>query len=470
MDQYTSAIESRNAVHAGRKSAVDLTGEALLLIESIDSSDYVLNSVLALTSDALDQATANDKSAGKRPLEGLPILIKDNIEAVGLPATAGSLALVGRVVTKDSALVSRLRDAGAVIIGATNLSEWANIRSSNSTSGWSGVGGLTANPWIHSRSAGGSSSGSGAAVAAGLVPLVIGSETDGSIICPASLNGCVGIKPTVGSVPRDGMVPISTSQDSPGPMGRSVGDIALLLEVLMAKTGFVDVTANQDELRIGVVREWLTKHDATNALFEESVRKLANAGINLVEINLPTPKESVSDEEFQVLMYELKTDLGRYLKARPGDGVKSLEDVVKFNLAHADQEMEYFKQEIFDQAVQLGGRSKVYQKIRDRNLAWAQATLTKAFDGVDVLVGATYAPAWVSALGQGDDFSTASSITLAPSIAGTPIGALPMGLVDGLPVGMGVLSRKNDEINLVRAMARIESILGLGILVPTFRK
>jgi amidase len=274
----------------------------------------------------------------------------------------------------------------------------------------------------------------------------------------------------VGSVPRDGMVPISTSQDSPGPMGRSVRDVALLLEVLMAKTGFVDAAANQDELRIGVVREWLTKHDAANALFEESVQKLANAGINLVEINVPTPKESVSDEEFQVLMYELKTDLGRYLKARPGDGVKSLEDVVKFNLAHADQEMQYFKQEIFDQAVQLGGRSKVYQKIRDRNLAWAQATLTKAFDGVDVLIGATYAPAWVSALGQGDDFSTASSITLAPSIAGTPIGALPMGLVDGLPVGMGVLSRQNDEMNLVRAMARIEAIFGLGILVPTFRK
>ena len=216
-------------------SSIKHINESLQKIEKVDKNGYKLNSVLAISESAFAEAEAYDRNGKDLPLQGLPILIKDNIEALGLPATAGSTALLNTPIIKDSSVANRLRNAGAIIIGATNLSEWANIRSTKSTSGWSAVGGLTANPWLHGRSAGGSSSGSGAAVAAGLTKWAIGSETDGSIICPASLNGCVGIKPTVGSIPRDGMIPISSSQDTPGPMTQTVAQAALLLDVLTEK-------------------------------------------------------------------------------------------------------------------------------------------------------------------------------------------------------------------------------------------
>jgi amidase len=468
--QFSSARETIELIATGKVTAAAETTEALERIHKIDQSGYELNSVLAVSADALERAREIDNKKSARPLEGLPVLIKDNIEAVGLPATAGSLALAGREVQRDSTLVQRLREAGAVIIGATNLSEWANIRSTKSTSGWSAVGGLTANPWIHQHSAGGSSSGSGAAVAAGLVTLAVGSETDGSIVCPASVNGCVGIKPTVGTVPRDGMIPISSSQDSPGPMGRSVRDVALLLEVMTDTRGYQNVAENNDNVRIGVVREWLTQSDKTNQLFDDSLKLLEKSGISLVEITIPSPAETVSEDEFNVLMLELHDDLAHYLAGRPGTGPKTLKDVVEFNLAHADLEMQYFKQELFDQALELGGRGEKYREVRARNLLWANSLLGSALEAVDVLVGAAYAPSWVSVLGKGDDYASASWISMAPAIAGTPIGALPMGLVDGLPVAMGVVCRANDEMNLVRAMSRIESALGLGVLLPTFRK
>ena len=238
---------------------------ALNKIQEIDQSGYTLKSILAIRSEALADADAYDKAGKELPLAGQPIVIKDNIEAVGLPATAGSLALADAPVLSDSPLVARLKEAGAIIVGATNLSEWANIRSTKSTSGWSAVGGLTANPWIHSHSAGGSSSGSGAAVAAGLVTMAVGSETDGSITCPASLNGCVGIKPTVGSVPREQMIPISASQDSPGPMAQTVKDAALLLEVMTGQTGFLTALDQLDGLRIGVVKSWITSNEIGRA-------------------------------------------------------------------------------------------------------------------------------------------------------------------------------------------------------------
>jgi amidase len=443
---------------------------ALEKFERIDRTGYTLNSVLAVREAALDDASAYDKNGKDLPLKGQPILIKDNIEAVGLPATAGSLALADTPVQSDSPLVARLKEAGAIIVGATNLSEWANIRSTKSTSGWSGVGGLTANPWIHAHSAGGSSSGSGSAVAAGLVAMAVGSETDGSIVCPASVNGCVGIKPTVGSVPRDQMIPISGSQDSPGPMAQTVADAALLLEVMTGQSGFVAALDQSAGIRIGVVKNWLTSNEKTNALFQAAVDAIAKAGITVVEIDIPTPKDQVGDDEYDVLKHELHSDLGAYLSKRPGAKVKSLAQVVAFNLQHRDTEMQYFKQEIFDEALQIGGRGPKYQMKRDRNLNWANMTLAKALAEVDVLIGCTYSPAWVSKLGSGDDYAGASWITTAPSIAGTPIGTVPMGLVDGLPVGLGVVAARNNEVALVRAMAAIESALGLGILTPTFTK
>jgi amidase len=443
---------------------------ALHKIETIDKSGYTLNSVLAVREAALADADAYDKAGNDLPLKGQPILIKDNIEAHGLPATAGSLALADTPVESDSPLVTRLKEAGAIIVGATNLSEWANIRSTKSTSGWSAVGGLTANPWKHAHSAGGSSSGSGAAVAAGLVAMAVGSETDGSITCPASVNGCVGIKPTVGSVPREQMIPISASQDSPGPMAQTVADAALLLEVMTGQSGFVSALNNADGLRIGVVKNWLTSNEGTNALFHNAVDALAKAGITIVDIDIPQPKDQVGDDEYDVLKHELVSDLGAYLKNRKGAKVQSLAQVVAFNLQNRDTEMKYFKQEIFDEALQIGGRGPKYQMKRDRNLNWAKLTLAKALADVDVLIGCTYSPAWVSKLGQGDSYEGSSWITSAPSIAGAPIGTVPMGLVDGLPVGLGVVAARNNELALVRAMSAIERALGLGVLTPTFIK
>ena len=401
---------------------------SLTKIADIDKSGFQLNSVLAVT----ENLNFNEADG---PLAGVPILIKDNIEALGLPATAGSLALAETPVVRDSTIAKRLRAAGATIIGSTNLSEWANIRSGKSTSGWSAVGGLTANPWKHAHSAGGSSSGSGAAVGAGIVSMAVGSETDGSIVCPASLNGCVGIKPTVGSIPRDAMIPISASQDTPGPMAQSVAQAALLLEVLTGKAGYQLAVNGSSEIRIGVVKEWVTQNPGTNQLFQELVSKFSKQ-VKIVEISLPAPSDQEGESEFKVLMHELNEDLASYLATRQGARVKTLQDVVDFNLANKGSELQHFGQEYFDMALKLGGRNNDYQKLRSENLDWAiNQVLNPAFEKFDILIGETYAPAWKSNLGGGDDYGSASWISMAPAIAGTPIGALPMGLVDGLPVG-----------------------------------
>lgn len=438
--------------------------DALAKVAEIDRSGYKLNSVLALKENLEINTTQG-------PLSGVPILIKDNIEAIGLPATAGSLALVGREVVRDSTIAKRLRAAGATIIGSTNLSEWANIRSGKSTSGWSAVGGLTANPWKHQHSAGGSSSGSGAAVAANIVTMAVGSETDGSIVCPASLNGCVGIKPTVGSIPRDAMVPISSSQDTPGPMTQTVAQSALLLDVLTDKKEYAKSIDEDFSIKIGFVNGWITKDDATNQLLSDLISALGKANISVGEISLPEPTEQDGQDEFKVLMHELNEDLGTYLSGRPGEGVRNLQDVVNFNLSNSDREMQYFAQEYFDSALELGGRNSNYQTLRANNLDWAKnKVLNPAFEKFDILIGATYSPSWVSNLGGGDDFTSASWISMAPAIAGTPIGCLPMGLVNGLPVGVGVVSRANQEHLLMNVMAKIERSIGFGVLQPTFIK
>lgn len=436
---------------------------ALEKVSEIDKSGYKLNSILALSEDL----TFNESTG---PLSGVPILIKDNIEAIGLPGTAGSLALTDTPVVRDSTIAKRLRGAGATIIGSTNLSEWANIRSSKSTSGWSAVGGLTANPWKHAHSAGGSSSGSGSAVAAGIVSMAVGSETDGSIVCPASLNGCVGIKPTVGSIPRDAMIPISASQDTPGPMAQSVSQAALLLDVLTGKSQYQAAVNADSAIRIGVVKEWVTQDPGTNQLFQELLSKLGKK-IELTEISLPEPSDTEGEAEFKVLMHELNEDLESYLSGRAGAKVKNLKDVVDFNEANQATELKYFGQEYFEMALELGGRNESYKKLRAANLDWAiNKVLTPGFEEFDILIGETYAPAWKSNLGGGDDYGSASWISMAPAIAGTPIGALPMGLVNGLPVAVGLVSRANQEERLIQAMALIEKTLALGLLKPTFLK
>ena len=467
MSSYLLAHETIAAIRSGKTTAAELATEALERIQSVDQSGYELNSVLAVSKSALSDAMKISKDL---PLSGLPIFIKDNIQAIGLPGTAGSKALENYPVKKDSELVTRLRVAGANIIGATNLSEWANIRSSKSTSGWSGVGGLTANPWIHKHSAGGSSSGSGSAIAGGLVTLAVGTETDGSIVCPASLNGCVGIKPTVGSVSRVGVVPISDAQDSPGPLARSVADAALLLEVLSGIPGLVTAAHSTQPLRIGIVKSWLSGDVGTDQLFEAAISALAKTNTTLVEIKVSAPAESVGSDEYECLLHELVDDLGIYLPGRTDGGLVSLAEVVKFNLSNAEIEMKYFGQELFDAALELGGRARAYNRKRSRNLLWATQTLDNALKDVDVLIGATYSPAWESTLGKGDDYGNNSWITMAPAIAGYPIGCIPMGITEGLPVGLGVVARANDEVRLVAAMAQIESALDLGVLQPTFTK
>ena len=464
---YRSAIDSIQDLRSGVVTPAILTAQALDRIEAIDSNGYELHSILALSATVVSDAHKIERDL---PLAGLPIVIKDNIEAIGLPGTAGSTALLDFPVIKDSLLTSRLCAAGANIIAATNLSEWANIRSTSSTSGWSAVGGLTANPWIHKHSAGGSSSGSGAAVAAGLVALAVGTETDGSIICPASLNGCVGIKPTVGTVPTQGIIPISASQDSPGPMARTVKDAALLLEIMAATTGLVQATMDMRALKLGVVSSWCTGHSATDALFDSAVSKLSKAGISLVDVDLIAPDESIGVDEQEVLLHELVDELSAYLTIRAGTSFKSLADVVAYNNVHRGTELTYFAQELFDKALALGGRGDVYHAKRARNLAWAQKTLNKGFFDVDLLIGATYSPAWISTLGVGDSYGDNSWITLAPAITGTPIATVPMGICEGLPVGLGVVARANDEIRLITALAQIERVLDLGVLQPSFHR
>ena len=442
--------------------------ESFEKIQDIDQSGYVLNSVLALADDAQEKARLYDQQNLDLPLQGLPILIKDNIEAMGLPATAGSLALADTPVYKDSSIAHRLREAGAIIIGATNLSEWANIRSSKSTSGWSAVGGLTANPWRHGHSAGGSSSGSGAAVAAGLTPWAIGSETDGSIICPASLNGCVGIKPTVGSIPRDGVIPISSSQDSPGPMAQSVSQAALLLDVLTQKNEYFAATRSNQILKIGVVPQWVATNSEVSARFEESVLLLEKKGIKLIEVELAPPADIDQDDELMVLLHELGEGMREYLNSRPGVRVSNLKEIIDFNIQNSENELQHFGQDLFEKAMDLESKKVEYLGSRHRNKLWAENTLELGLQDVDVLIGCTYAPAWESSLLTGDNYEAASWITTAPAIAGTPIGTIPMGLVSGLPVGLGFVSARNQEAKLVAAMAQAEQALDLGVLKPTF--
>jgi amidase len=439
--------------------------EALLeRIAAVDAPDSptALRSVLAVSESAWDEARACDGSRPTGPLHGIPVLVKDNIEVAGLPSTAGATSLAGRRPRVDAPLVARLRQAGAIILGTTNLSEWANIRSARSTSGWSAVGGLTGNPWALDRSPGGSSAGSGAAVAAGLAPLAIGTETDGSITCPASLNGVAGIKPTVGAVPAAGIVPISASQDSAGPMARTVDEVSLLLEVLTGTPGIL-ARARQGVggVRIGVARTWRTGHPATDELFDQTVHRLQAAGASTSDLTPPVPTPAEEEDELTVLLCELIDGLGAYLPTRGPDGPQSLTEVIAHEKRQAAVELAHFGHDLFERAVELGGQdTHAYRAARARNLAWAVETcLAPAISDVDVLIAPTYGPAWKSDLVLGGHPALASPITMAPAIAGWPIATAPMGLVDGLPVGMGAVGRPGSEALLLAVCRAIEQPL-----------
>ncbi len=426
-----------------------------------DEVEPLVASVCTRNGAALDQARELDaEAAGGRvrgPLHGLPVLVKDNIDTADLPTTAGSLALAGQPPpAADAPLVRRLRDAGMVVLGKANLSEWANIRDAASTSGWSAYGGLTRNPYALNRSAGGSSSGSGAAVAAGITSYAVGTETDGSITCPAAFNGCVGIKPTVGLVPTDGVVPVSRSPDSPGPLARTVREAAALLGALAADGTDYAAHAVAGRLagkRVGVPRRELwgySSHADRHA--ERALELLSAQGAVVVD---GTEVESMLGfdraPELLVMLAEMREGLAGYLATRPGDGPRTLEDVVAFNREHADVELAHFGQDLFEAALS-GPRvgSHEYDEARARCLRLARDDGIDAVlreHDLDALVTPSYPPAMPIDLVNPE--SLEGSCTSAAAMAGYPLLTVPAGLAAGLPVAVTFWGAAGSEATLV---------------------
>ncbi len=459
---YLGASELIDSLARGRTTSTQLVDVLIERAAQLDDarSATSLRSIAALSPDARDVARERDaeRSSGdiRGALHGVPVLIKDNIEGAGLPGAAGSTALVGRPA-RDASLVRRLRDAGAIVLGSTNLSQWANFRSTRSSAGWSALGGLVANPWALDRSAGGSSSGSGAALAAGLAPLAVGTETDGSIVCPSSVNGVVGLKPTVGQVPTQYVVPVSASQDSPGPMARSVADVALLYAVLTGR----EVARASEAPTVAFATNWRTGHAPTDAHVDEVVAWLEGTGVRVVRRDLSEPGDEQHKDEFAVLLAEFFDDFSAYLADRPGDGARSLAEVIAFEDEHADVEQPFFDHDIFTMAVASGGRAgPEYAEARRRNLAWAVETcLTPGLEGVDAIVAPAFAPTWKTDLIVGGHPGQASVATTAPAIAGWPILSVPVGLIHELPVGLAVLGRPNSEDVLLEVARRVEGVV-----------
>ncbi len=415
-----------------------------------------------------------ERKAGKLrgPLHGIPVLLKDNIEAAGpLATTAGSLALRDNVTNRDAPLVKRLRDAGAIILGKTNLSEWANIRSQDSTSGWSAVGGMTKNPHALDRNACGSSSGSAAAVAASLAPIAIGTETDGSITCPAGINGIVGFKPSVGLVSRTHIVPISHSQDTAGPMTLTVRDAAAVMNVIAGSDPADPATAEADARkrdyaaalspealsgkRIGVMRDRVGDRPDVVALFGAALGQMAERGATLVDIaDSRQGTEGLGAAELEILLTEFKADLGAYLRSLPGaNAPRTLADVIAFNAANPE-ELKWFDQGLFELAESKGGLdSPAYLAAREKAVRLAGPEgidrLLKAYD-VDLLVGVTNGPAWTSDLAKGDDYKSPGTSQL-PAVAGYPHLTVPMGVVGGLPIGLSFIGRKWSDADVLAA-------------------
>ena len=459
---------------AGETNSHQIVQMYLDRIAAIDKSGPAINAVIELNPDALaiaDKLDAERKRGNLRgPLHGIPVLIKDNIDTADkMHTTAGSLALAGSIAVKDSTVAARLRVAGAIILGKTNLSEWANFRSTHSTSGWSGRGGLTKNPYALDRNPCGSSAGTGAGIAANLATAGVGTETDGSIVCPSSANGLVGIKPTLGLVSRAGIVPISHSQDTAGPMARSVADAAALLNVLAgadprdAASGaseqhrtdymkFLDANGLKGA-RIGVVRKFAGFNADVDRLFDENIAALKAAGAEIVDpVELPN-QGKYDDEENIVLQYEFKADLNAYLaQLRPNVKTRSLADLIAFDAAEREREMPWFDQELFVQSQARGDLGdKVYKDALAKSKALAgpqgiDAALQK--DKLDALVAPTGGPAWLTDWVNGDHFGGGSSSPAA--VSGYPAITVPAGFVHGLPIGLTFFGTAWSEPGLIR--------------------
>jgi len=463
-------------IAAGRLTSRALTEHYLMRIRTMDADGPRVNSVIEINPDALARADAADaeRAAGRTngALHGMPILVKDNIDTNDRMSTsAGSLALADNHPRRDAAIVQRLRASGAVILGKTNLSEWANFRSNKSSSGWSGRGGQTRNPHVLDRSPCGSSSGSGAAVAADFCLAAVGTETDGSVVCPASLNGIVGLKPTVGLLSRSGIIPISASQDTAGPMARTVRDAALLLNGLLGRDGTdsamrntptslpADYTRSLDAdglrgMRIGVARNYFGFDARVDSIVEDAIRVMRDRGAIIVEnANVPNA-EKYGGDEFEVLLFEFKAGLNAYLGALPASApVHSLAELILWNERNHTTELQWFGQETFLKAQKRGGLNSVaYKKARETCLRLSRR---EGIDMVlkrtrcDLLVGPTGGPAWAIDLVAGDHFG--GGVSTAPAVAGYPHLTVPAGQVAGLPIGISFFGTAWSEAQLLRA-------------------
>jgi amidase len=467
--------ELQQGMKSGKYTARSIAEMYLDRIEKLDrpGSGPGVNSVIELNPDALQIADALDRERSERgprgPMHGIPVLIKDNIATADrMMTTAGSLAMVGAKPPKDSFVARRLRESGAVILGKTNLSEWANIRSSHSTSGWSGRGGLTRNPYALDRNPCGSSSGSGAATAASFCAVAVGTETDGSVVCPSSVNGLVGIKPTVGLISRAGIIPISHTQDTAGPMARTVEDAAILLGALAGTDPDDSATANArgeadytrhldvkglNGARIGVPRKMFGITDAVDKLMQDALAAMKSQGAILVDPAEIPSLGKFGDSEFQVLLYELKADLNKYLESLGPDApVHSLAEVIAFNERNRDREMPYFGQDTFIKAEEKGPLTE--KAYLDALANDARQARTDGIDAVmdkfqlDALVAPTSGPAFVTDLIDGDHDIGGSSTP--PAVAGYPNINVPAGSVRGLPAGVSFFGRAYSEPTLIR--------------------
>ena len=482
----SAALAQTEDTPEARAAAAAAAEAHIAQIRALDDAGPMLNAVIAYNPDAAAEAA----SMTDRLLAGRTVLVKDNIETREFPTTAGSLALKDNMTGRDAPMIANLRRNGGVVLGKANLSEWANIRSDNSTSGWSAVGGLTRNPYAIDRNTCGSSSGSGAAIAAGLAWAAIGTETNGSITCPASINGIVGFKPSVGIVSRTHVVPISSTQDTAGPMTTTVHDAALLLTAIAGEDAADPVTltarrvtdytqgldsASLKGVRIGVMRDQVGNRDDLTAVFNAALADMERAGAVLVDISFK-PNAQMYGDSFTVLMFELREEMGKYLASIPafkdGDTPRSLADLIAFNTAHADAEMRWFGQELFEQAEATTDR-EAYEKARENAVRIAgPETLDKllADNNVQFLVAPTRGPAWVSDLVNGDNFNGSVGFGSPSAIAGYPHLTVPMGAIEGLPVGLSIMGAKWDDHGVLKAGAAYEKARTAKLPGPTFER
>ncbi len=455
----------------GRLTARACAEWYLARIDSMDKRGPAVNAVIEINPEALAIADALDRErrAGhvRGPLHGVPVLIKDNLDTADrMSTTAGSLALAGPKSARDAAAVERLRSAGAVILGKTNLSEWANFRSTHSVSGWSGRGGLTRNPYALDRNPCGSSSGSAVAVSANFCAVAVGTETDGSVTAPASVNGIVGIKPTVGLVSGAGIIPISRSQDTAGPMARTVRDAAVLLNAMADAKGAPDYTKSLDPrglkgARLGIERKYFGANAAMDQVLEGCLAEMKRQGAELVDpANLPSHGK-YDDDELEVLLYEFKAGVNAYLAQRPGLSARSLADLIAFNRQHSAREMPYFQQELFERAQAKGPLTdRAYLDARERCVRLSRAegidAVIRKFN-LHAIVAPTAGPAPLTDLVLGDP--NWPGCTTPAAVAGYPHITVPAGFVQGLPVGISFFGPAWSEPVLLKLAYSFEQVI-----------